>query len=325
MLSSKSLRCLAFACLLLPSVGQSHGGVVEEDDLCVINIGYLKAHFKIYVPAVRQHEQFCEDIPVRGESIFVMEYVHEGLSRAEIDFRIIDNVTGKGNFARLDDVRGIRDLDAVTVRYEPAQVVPDVYTLLQNFDENGEYIGIVSATSETDDKVHMAVFPFEVGYTGLGYWPWIAMAIIVLQLNYWLMSRRRARRAAATIALVAATGLLAADAGAADDDGWLSRDGHFVVHFDPDIDPPVINRMHGWSVMITTADGVPVDDAALSVSGGMPLHDHGLPTAPRATALGDDGRYRIEGLRFHMGGEWELDIEIDDGRRLDVVTITLTL
>ncbi len=41
----------AFPCNAL-----AHGGVVDDGDLCVINIGYLKAHFKIYVPEERQHQ-----------------------------------------------------------------------------------------------------------------------------------------------------------------------------------------------------------------------------------------------------------------------------
>ena len=63
--------------LILSPVTFGHGGVVEEDDLCVIKIGYLRAHFKIYVPAERQHQEYCEDIPVRGDSVFVMEYQHD--------------------------------------------------------------------------------------------------------------------------------------------------------------------------------------------------------------------------------------------------------
>ena len=139
---------LGLSLLLLLTLSSSvfaHGGVVEDDDLCVIKIGYLRAYFKIYVPEERQHQEYCEDIPIRGDSVFVMEYQHDGLSTAEIDFRIVHNVTGKGNFARLSDIEAIADLDAITIRYEPATVVPDVYTMLQPFEEDGEYIGIISA------------------------------------------------------------------------------------------------------------------------------------------------------------------------------------
>ena len=323
MLVNNLLMVVVCAVLLLPSTGAAHGGVVEEDDLCVINIGYLKAHFKIYVPAARQHEQFCEDIPIRGESIFVMEYVHEGLSQAEIDFRIIENVTGKGTFARLEDVREIPDLDAVTVRYEPPRVVPDVYTLLQPFAADGEYIGIVSATNELDGRVHTAVFPFEVGFTGTGYWPWVAAAIILLQINYWYMSRRRQRRAAPVVLLLAATVCTMPDAGASDAPPLASRDGYFLVRYSSELDPLVINRLHAWTLVITTADGEPVTGASIDVSGGMPEHDHGLPTTPIVAAADDNGTYRLRGLRFHMGGAWEMVIEIDDGLHRDRVVVSV--
>ena len=321
----RSLFAFVLTALFFPSTGATHGGVVEEDDICVINIGYLKAHFKIYVPEERGHEQYCEDIPVRGGSVFVMEYLHEGLSDAEIDFRIIENVTGKGIFARLTDVEAIDDLDAVTLRYEAPRVVPGVYMLLQPFDADGEYIGIVSARNKDDGKLHTAVFPFEVGYTGIGYWPLFIAAIVLLQLNYWLMSRRRRRAAAAALAVVAVLALSPAPSFADDPAPSRSRDGHFLVRYEPGIDPLVINRIHAWTLVVTTADGEPVDDAKLKVTGGMPVHDHGLPTAPRATAAGSGGRYRVDGLRFHMGGDWELIVEIDDGQRRDVVTIVFSL
>ena len=324
MVLQRLLPLLTLLALSLPEHATAHGGVVEEDDLCVINIGYLKAHFKIYVPEERQHDEFCEDIPVRGESVFVMEYLHEGLGDAEIDFRIIENVTGKGTFARLVDVEAIGNLDDVTIRYESPSVVPGVYTLLQAFDADGEYIGIVTARSIGDGKVHTAVFPFEVGYTGLGYWPWVLVAIVVLQLNYWLMNRRR-RASMAAMATIAVLAFSPLPVDAADGDPERSRDGYFMLRYEPGLDPLVINRIHEWTLILTTADGQPVDNATLRITGGMPVHDHGLPTAPEATALGSEGRYRIDGLRFHMGGAWELYIEVDDGHRRDLITIVFDI
>ncbi|MFQ5609181.1 MAG: FixH family protein [Woeseiaceae bacterium] len=307
----------------MPVAGHGHGGVVEEDDLCVINIGYLKAHFKVYTPQETQHDEYCEDIPVRGESVFVMEYQHDGLGEAEIDFRIIRNVTGKGVFARLGDVEAIDDIDAVTVRYEPPAVVPDVFTLLHAFDTDGEFIGIVSARQLDTGKIYTAVFPFEVGYTGAGYWPWIVGALLLLQLNYWVMSRRRSRSAAAML-LIACIALPNA-AHTDESDEWTSDAGHFRLRFRSELEPLKINTIHSWVLFITDNDGNKVDGAAITVAGGMPEHDHGMPTAPRVTAGLGDGRYRVEGMRFHMRGDWEVRIEIDTGSERDGITIELTL
>jgi hypothetical protein len=171
----------------------AHGGVVEEADLCVIRISYLSAHFKIYQPQSSGHEEYCEDLPNAGESIFVMEYLHDQLGRIPVEFRIIHDVTGKGRFARWEDVAAIEDLDSVTVMHLPARVEPDVFTALYDFTEEGDYIGIVTATPDTGERLHIAVFPFEVGYTGLGYWPLLVGVLLLIQLQYLYMSGRLAR------------------------------------------------------------------------------------------------------------------------------------
>jgi hypothetical protein len=313
-----------FALLIasLPALACAHGGVVAEDDLCVINIAYLKAHFKIYVPGASGRREYCEDIPVRGESLFVMEYLHDSLATAPIGFRIIHNTTGKGRFARLSDIEAVPDLEAVTVRYEAPATVPGVYTLLHEFDEDGEYIGIVTAGGGDAGRVLTAVFPFSVGGRGFGIWPWIVAALLLLQLNYWFWRRRRAAGAAALLPLLV---LLPFTGGEALGTETASGDaGRFTVNYAPSLDPLVINRMHHWDLVILDADGAPVSGASVAVDGGMPEHDHGLATAPKAVALGN-GRYRIEGLRFHMPGAWVLQLTIDAGKVGDRVTIHFTL
>ena len=44
-----------------------------------------------------------------------------------------------------------------------------------------------------DERLHIAVFPFEVGFTGFGYWPWVVGAVLLIQLQYLLMSGRIAK------------------------------------------------------------------------------------------------------------------------------------
>jgi hypothetical protein len=171
----------------------AHGGVVEEADVCIIKISYLKAHFKIYQPLTNGHKEYCEDLPDATQSIFVMEYLHDELRQVPVDFRIIRNVTGKGRFARWEDVAAIDDLDSVTVMYQAATIEPDVFTVLYDFAEEGDYIGVVTASPDTGERLHIAVFPFDVGYTGFGYWPWLVAVLLLVQLQYLYMSGRLAR------------------------------------------------------------------------------------------------------------------------------------
>ena len=108
-------------------------------------------------------------------------------------------------------------------------------------------------------------------------------------------------------------------------DEWSTRSGFYRIRYESEIDPLEINRIHEWVFVISTPDGEPVSGASITLTGGMPEHNHGLPTAPRMTAELGNGRYLVEGMRFHMAGDWELLITIDvDGRR-DTVVIPLTI
>lgn len=113
--------------------------------------------------------------------------------------------------------------------------------------------------------------------------------------------------------------------GLASEGGWPTRSGYYTVSFESELEPIVINRIHSWIFSVSTPDGAPVSGAKITLTGGMPEHNHGLPTAPKLTAEIGAGRYRVEGLRFHMNGAWLINVTIDvDGRR-DTVVIPLTI
>ncbi len=321
MISAMNRWCIVLILCLAPLLAQSHGGVVEEEDLCVIKVNYLRGHFKIYQPLTRGHQEYCEDLPDATESVFIMEYLHDSLGEAAVDFRIIRDVTGKGRFARWEDVQAIDNLDAATVFYRPPAIDPDVLTVIHDFDEEGDFIGIVTANVDGDEQVYRAVFPFEVGYTGFGYWPFIVLLLLAIQLQWLLMSGRLKRWRGATAAALALLAMPAADSIA---DEWVSQRGIYTVRYESTLDPLEINRMHSW-ILAVARDGEPLEGAEIRVSGGMPEHDHGMPTRPRVTADLGGGRYRLDGMRFHMNGDWEIVLEISANGSRDTVVITLVL
>ena len=297
----------------------AHGGVVEEDDICVIKVNYLRAHFKIYQPRVSGHEQFCEDLPVAAESIFVMEYMHDALQTMPIEFRIIRDVTGKGRFARMEHVEAIEDLDAATVFHQAATQEPDVYSIVHTFKEEGDFIGIVSATNLETNAVYAAVFPFEVGFTGWGYWPFLIGLLVVIQVQYLFMSgrfRRWFKGASPAVLFVFALLLQVPQ---------VANAAEYVVTYSTPDGEPEINHMHSWILHVEDAAGKPVEGAEIEVEGGMPAHDHGLPTRPRVTEDLGDGDYRLDGVRFHMSGYWEMviTITVDGVEQSAVVSLTL--
>jgi len=77
-----------------------------------------------------------------------------------------------------------------------------------------------------------------------------------------------------------------------------------------EIAPLDINRIHSWQLRLTDAQGSPVSNAQIELVGGMPEHDHGMPTQPQITDETETGSYLLEGMRFHMPGKWLLDIQL---------------
>lgn len=56
----------------------------------------------------------------------------------------------------------------------------------------------------------------------------------------------------------------------------------------------------------------------------MPAHGHGLNYRPRITAAGP-GRYRVEGILFHMPGPWQFVFDVRAGDQARRMTADLTI
>lgn len=99
----------------------------------------------------------------------------------------------------------------------------------------------------------------------------------------------------------------------------------FSASVTSELEPVVINQLHSWTLHLQTADGAPVEDATITVTGSMPAHSHGMPTNPQVTANLGGGNYRVEGIQFQMGGEWEVIFNITAGAVTDAVVFRFRL
>jgi hypothetical protein len=90
-------------------------------------------------------------------------------------------------------------------------------------------------------------------------------------------------------------------------------------------EPLRVRKLQTVPVLITDSQGHPVEHAIISVDGGMPEHGHGLPTQPHVKRTLGGGVYEIEGVRFNMGGWWELKLAVDSAAGVDTVTFNLSL
>jgi len=105
----------------------------------------------------------------------------------------------------------------------------------------------------------------------------------------------------------------------------MTGQGHYQVSVKSEFKPLVINRIHSWTLHLETASGEPVADAQITVDGGMPAHNHGLPTAPEVTEYLGEGDYLVEGLMFQMPGHWQVSFDISADAVSDSVTFDFVL
>jgi hypothetical protein len=154
----------ALVLLLASTPAGAGGGVVMEGDSCTMHIDFYSARFTAYQPETQGNQEFCEDLPDIGLTLFALDYLHPSLKEVPVDFRIIRNATDQGRFAVWEDVAKLGDLKPLTVFYQPPVVEGDASLQLEyTFTETGEYIGIVTAGHPSNDQVYRSVFPFEVG------------------------------------------------------------------------------------------------------------------------------------------------------------------
>ena len=161
--------------LLIMSLGTSAqaggGGVVINEDACIIPIDFYTAHLTAYQPDSNDNEEFCQDIPGIGDTIFVFNYLHSSLKRVPVDFRIVKDVTGLGRFVRWEDLQRLGNIESDTVFYQPPSIEADgSYQARYDFAATGNYIGIVTAGHPSNGNTYRGVFPFSVGASNYPLW-----------------------------------------------------------------------------------------------------------------------------------------------------------
>lgn len=102
-------------------------------------------------------------------------------------------------------------------------------------------------------------------------------------------------------------------------------DVRVVVH--TDAAPVPVNALHQWKIQVLRGGdgGKAFMPEALVVNGGMPSHGHGLPTQPTVSQYLGDGTFVVDGMRFNMGGPWEMVVRVLDGNRWHRLAFPLTL
>lgn len=98
---------------------------------------------------------------------------------------------------------------------------------------------------------------------------------------------------------------------------------HVTLH--SNLYPLKTGKIHSWTVRILYPNGKPVEQAKIYIHGGMPAHQHGFPTHPRANEYLGDGVYRIDGVKFSMPGDWEMRINVKEETLRDRAVFKIVL
>lgn len=139
---------------------------------------------------------------------------------------------------------------------------------------------------------------------------------------------RKLRLALITIAILCLSGFVSAASQASP---WYSqsvesKDGFFVVTLESTDEGFALNEYRQWQLVLrdkTSGEGV--SPARFVVSGGMPMHGHGLPSQPQVTKHLGHGRYLIEGVRFNMLGKWLFEFEVVTESASDLVSFEVVV
>ena len=189
------LSRLIIVCVLLSLSGQlwAHGGVVSRGNECRLLVGPYTINFSGYQPQNNRSELFCDDLPVVGESIIVLDFVDRKLRGMTVNFRVI-----KADAAPLgteEDGKVNEGELAQKPFFEiPAKHYPNgMMTIEQNFTEKGYFIGYVIV--EDEDEKFISRFPFSVGFPEEGVLDVIKIplaAFFAIVVLVWFVRKKRA-------------------------------------------------------------------------------------------------------------------------------------
>ena len=104
--------------------------------------------------------------------------------------------------------------------------------------------------------------------------------------------------------------------------GWVVFSDHYMLAFRSD--PLRIETGEPFALILNvcTKNGKPAE--LVAVDAQMPEHRHGMNYRPSIVG-GDNGRYRAEGLVFHMPGRWELTFDVRAGEETERLTHDIIL
>jgi len=99
--------------------------------------------------------------------------------------------------------------------------------------------------------------------------------------------------------------------------GLVIFSDHYLIAFRPE--PLRIEVGQPFSLLFNICAKSNTPGELLAVDAQMPDHKHGMNYRPTIVP-GGEGRYRVDGMVFHMPGHWELSIDVRAGEESERLT-----
>ena len=103
--------------------------------------------------------------------------------------------------------------------------------------------------------------------------------------------------------------------------GLVVFSSHYMVASRPEPIRMEVGEPFSLLFNVCTKNNKPAE--LVAVDAQMPEHKHGMNYAPTIKAMGD-GRYRVDGMLFHMPGSWEVAFDVRPADKPDAETQRLT-
>jgi hypothetical protein len=100
--------------------------------------------------------------------------------------------------------------------------------------------------------------------------------------------------------------------------------GAFALELTTSPQPIKLNELFELTVVVRPVASDSRGSLSVTADARMPAHSHGMNTRLDREDLGD-GRFLFRGLLFHMAGEWEVVLEVAQGRVRDRATARLVI
>jgi hypothetical protein len=104
----------------------------------------------------------------------------------------------------------------------------------------------------------------------------------------------------------------------------VSDSGAFALVLSTTPSPIRLNEHFELTVVVRPVSPDSRAPLSVTVEAQMPAHRHGMNTRPHRQQL-DGDRFLFRGLLFHMAGEWEVVVEVAQGRVRDRATARLVI